>query len=346
MPRNVVVIGASAGGVDALRTVVGMLPADLPATVLVVLHVPPYGVSVLPQILDRSGALPARHAVSGDRLLPGQVLVAPPDHHLVVDGDRVMLSRGPRENGHRPAVDVLFRTAAETAGSAVVAVVLSGALDDGAAGLIAVRRRSGAIVVQDPAEAMYPGMPTSALQHVTVDHVGPVHGLAFVINRLVRAERGPSFPSPAELPGAEPGTPLVGAGVGSAPDPVGTASAYSCPDCGGPLLEVADGGHIRYRCRVGHVWSSDSLIGEQTQQIDAALWVALRALEEKCALARALAARATERQSPLSARRFQEQAERTEESAGLIRALLESRPADRPGVARGPVDRITELAVE
>src|SRR5207244_2427388 len=164
--RDIIVVGASAGGVEALATLVRGLPADLPAAVFVVLHVPPHGTSVLPQILTRAGRLPAKHAVDGEAIQAGRIYVAPPDHHLLVKPGYVRVAHGPRENGHRPAVDALFRTAARTYGHRVAGVVLTGVLDDGTAGLIAVKLRGGAALVQHPDDALYDGMPRSALDNV------------------------------------------------------------------------------------------------------------------------------------------------------------------------------------
>ena len=184
MRRNVIVIGASAGGVEALRAVVATLPRDLPAVVLVVLHIPSDARSVLPAILSRAGPLPACHPESGEQLRRGVIYVAPPDRHLVIDGDRVLLSCEAREHGHRPAIDVLFRSAASSAGPRTVAVVLSGVLDDGTAGLEAVAQAGGATVVQDPADAAYPGMPKSAMDHLHVDHVAAAAQLGELLVRL------------------------------------------------------------------------------------------------------------------------------------------------------------------
>ena len=324
MHRNVIVVGASAGGVEALRTLVGGLPADLPAVVLVVLHVPPYGGSVLPAILDRSGPLPARHPESGQALTPGAVWVAAPDHHLAVRNNRIALTRGPHENGLRPAVDVLFRSAARSLGARVIGVVLSGVLDDGTAGLSAIAARGGVTVVQDPQDALYPGMPTSAIEHVNVDYVVPVGDIADLLVRLCKEQVAQTEPPVSPLMAIEADMALMDDDAMNLSVRPGRPSGFSCPDCSGVLWEIHEGNLIRYRCRVGHAWSAESLLGEQSEQLDSALWMALRGLEEKAALAKTMEQRATERGNPLTAGRYSEQAEAATRAASLIRSMLES----------------------
>jgi two-component system chemotaxis response regulator CheB len=324
MRRNTVVIGASAGGVEALRDLIAGLPADLPASVLVVLHIPSYGGSVLPAILTRAGRLPAHHPVTGEPLKDAEILVAPPDHHLVVRDGIVVLTRGPHENGHRPAVDVLFRSAAREHGARVIGVVLSGVLDDGTAGLAAIARRGGATIVQDPADAMYPAMPLNALTHVRADHVEAADRIGPLIAELVTTEIPDTEEPMPDLLARETDIAMMDGDELDDGGRPGTPSGFSCPDCNGVLWEIRDGELLRYRCRVGHAWSAESLFGEQAEQLDNALWMALRGLEEKAALARTLAERASERGNALSVRRFEEQAAECTRAAALIRTMLES----------------------
>jgi two-component system chemotaxis response regulator CheB len=321
--RNLVVIGASAGGVEALRDLVGKLPRDFSASVIVVLHVPPYGGSVLPAILNRAGELPARHPISGERLPEGSILVAPPDHHVIVDGDRVVLTRGPRENGHRPAVDVLFRSAARSAGPRAIGVVLSGVLDDGTSGLMAIASRGGAAIAQDPGDALYPNMPINAARHVEGTHVLPAAEIAELLVQLTAEDVDDVGPAP-HLMEYETEIAMMDEDAINGSERPGVPSGFSCPDCKGTLWEIQDGNLVRYRCRVGHAWSSESLLGEQSEQLDGALWMALRGLEEKAALARELGDRADERGSALSAERFREQATEASRAARLIRSMLEA----------------------
>lgn len=341
MRRDVIVIGASAGGLEALRTVVRGLPPTLPAALLVVLHTPATSGSVLPQILSRAGVLPARHPVDHEPLRHSSIWVAAPDHHLAVTDDHVTLTRGPRENGVRPAVDVLFRTAARSLGSRVIAVVLSGALDDGTAGLVAVAARGGVCVVQDPRDALYDGMPSSALEHVAVDHVVPAAEIAPLLVRLctedvtaVEAAPSPELDREADV-GLMRDEVLGGPGR---PMP----AAYSCPDCSGVLWEVEGAVPVRYRCRVGHAWSAENLLAQQSEQLDAALSVALRALEEKAALAATLRDRAQERGNAPIATRFAEQSDEAGGAARVIRSLLHTPPgaSERLPTDEAVTDRI------
>lgn len=321
--RDLVVVGASAGGVEALRRLTSRLPADLAASVVVVLHIPAYSRSALAAILERSGPLPVTQAQENDPLRAGRILVAPPDHHILIADDRVTLSRGPRENGHRPSVDVLFRSAARAAGPRVIGVVLSGTLDDGTAGLVAIRERGGTSIVQDPSEAAYAGMPTAALEGDSPDAVLPVDEIAALLGRIVGSEVDQRAGPVTELMDAEVAMAVPQGDALSAADRPGVPSAFACPDCHGVLFEIDEGGIRRFLCRVGHAWSATSLAAQQTAAVEGALWTALRALEEKAALADRLARSATAHGHPMTASSFAEQALEARESALALRDLIE-----------------------
>lgn len=320
--RDIIVIGASAGGVNALCEVIEYLPPDLPAAVFVVLHLAPHGRSALPSILGRSGCLPASHPSPGEPIEPGRVYIAPPDHHLAIDGDRIILSRNASENGHRPAIDVLFRTAARAYGPRVVGVVLTGNLDDGTAGLAAVKRCGGAAVVQDPDEADYPSMPESAIANVDVDHVLPLGDIGPMLDRLAREPRpailvdcGTVEEEPYDMGANDKDT--------GGPGPAGEPSGFTCPDCGGSLYERPGEQPLHFRCRTGHAFSPESLLAKQSDTLDAALWAALRSLEENAAMARRMEKRAREHGNEMSRRRYERRAHDAEGHAKLLRSMLE-----------------------
>ena len=323
-PAPLVVVGASAGGVEALRAFVSVLPPDLEAAVLVVLHVSANAPSALPSILRRAGDLPARQAMDGDVPRAGEILVAPPDRHLVVADGGVTLTRGPKENGHRPAVDVLFRSAARARGPHVLAVVLSGALDDGAAGVTAVSARGGHVAVQDFDEALYASMPRAAAAAVAAADRMPVAELGARVQEWAR-----SLPAPS--PELDPRGTQMDQEVDMAElDPSamhdltrpGEPSGFGCPDCAGALFQIEEGSMVRYRCRVGHAWSSASLLARQSVDLEGALWMALRSLEEKAALTDDLAHRAGGEGHAQTASRFQESARDALHAAELVRKLI------------------------
>jgi two-component system, chemotaxis family, protein-glutamate methylesterase/glutaminase len=322
--HDIVVVGASAGGVEALVELTRSLPDDLPAAVFVVLHVPSTGTSALPDILSRLGKLPATHVKDGEPIETGRIYVAPPGHQVLLRTGHVHLARGPRENGHRPAVDPLFRSAAREYASRVIGVVLSGALDDGTAGLAAIKGRRGLAVVQEPTDALYPGMPGSALANVQVDHVSPAASMGTLLARLTREPAAEmSGPAPADMNvEVEVEGFSLEAVEGEHP---GRPSGFSCPDCNGVLWEIQDGQLERFRCRVGHAWSPESLLTQQSEGLEAALWIALRSLEERAALSRRLAEPARRRGHLITATRFEEQAAEAQQAARLVRNLLVDR---------------------
>ncbi|WP_336027249.1 chemotaxis protein CheB [Geodermatophilus sp. FMUSA9-8] len=322
--RDLVVIGASAGGVEALRELLAGLPADLPAAVLVTLHIPSSGRSALAAVLGRVSALPVRSAEDGMPLTPGTVTVAVPDRHLLVVDGHLSLSRGPRENGHRPAVDVLFRSAARARGPRVVSLVLSGALDDGTAGTIAVRARGGVGLAQDPEEALYASMPLHAAEVGGADHVVPLAGMPALLDRLTReAVDAADVLPPTDLMTTETEMAQLDPGAMDADERPGTPSGFGCPSCHGSLFSITEGGMERYRCRVGHAWSPEALAAEQAQALEGALWMALRGLEERAALSRRMGDRAAANGHRHSATAFRRRHDEALRAAGLLRGMLE-----------------------
>ncbi|QUQ64025.1 chemotaxis protein CheB [Kutzneria sp. CA-103260] len=320
--RDVVVVGASAGGVESLRGLLATLPADLAAAVLVVLHMPSGCTSALPAILNRAGLLPARPASHGAPLRHGHVYTAIPDHHLLVLDDLMGLSRGPAENGHRPAVDALFRSTARAVGPRAIGVVLSGALDDGASGLTSIVARGGAAVVQDPADALCPGMPENALREVPTARVAPVAELAEVLTKLIAepVAAGPANTmSPLDLVEADIAAHGLKEGRPNM-DTMGDPSGFTCPDCDGSLMTVP--GTRRYRCRVGHAWSLEALAERKDGQLERALWTALRTLDEKITLGRRMEQTAVERGNGLVAKRYAASVAEAAQAADVLREFI------------------------
>ncbi|MFI5845214.1 chemotaxis protein CheB [Catenuloplanes sp. NPDC051500] len=314
--RDVVVVGASAGGVEALRALVRGLPADLPAAVLIVLHIPRGTPSALPVILTRAGPLTATAAVDGERILPGHIYVAPTDHHLLLLGDRVRLSHGPAENGHRPAVCPLFRSVARSAGRRAIGVILSGARADGADGAYDLARRGGLVVTQDPADALFPSMPEAVADRLTPDHVVPAAEMGALLAELTTVPL-PEGPDVAVDPRLDDEVAISALSARTTDETAGAVPAgFGCPDCGGSLFQLSDEPIPHYRCRIGHAWSPENLIDEQAVATEGALWTALRALEEKSALSRRMAKR-------LNADNYQRSADDADNAITLIRQLLD-----------------------
>ena len=281
--KDIVVIGASAGGMEALQKLVSRLPAGLPASLFVVWHLSPGVKSILPSILTKAGALPAVHPQDGDRIEPGRIYVAPNDHHMLLENGYIRVARGPKENRFRPAVDPLFRSAAYVYGPRVIGVVLTGALDDGTAGLWTIKLRGGTAVVQEPAEALIRGMPLSALDNVAVDYRLPVAEIGELLPSLVREPAG----EPAALPQAEKEKTMHELRIAKEREALeqdmqrfGELSPFTCPDCRGVLTMLREGRIIRFRCHTGHAFSADTLLESTTESIESRLWDAVRAADE------------------------------------------------------------------
>jgi len=319
-PRGLVVVGASAGGVEALRALVGGLPADIDAAICVVLHVSRGGTSTLADILDRAGPLPAVRAADGAQLERGRIFVAPANFHTLVRDGRLRLSAGPAENGHRPAIDPLFRTAARAWGASVIGVVLSGSRDDGAFGLGTIATHGGMGLVQDPAEALYPSMPRHAMEQMPAARVAPAAKMGAVLAELVERCHGPRAITDDALLEAENAvaelTALTAEDIGAAP------AGYGCPSCHGALFELPSGAAPRFRCRVGHAWTATELLEQQADALEGALWMALRSLEEKAALALRMAESAQLRGSSAIAARYTGASTEAAEASSIIRRLI------------------------
>lgn len=335
--RDVVVVGASAGGVPALQQLVASLPPELPASVLIVLHLSSTGTSVLHQILSRAANLDTTQAVDGERLERGHIYVAPSNHHLLLRGDHAHLSTGPRENGHRPAIDPLFRSAARAFGPRAIGVILTGTLDDGTDGLRLIKERGGATVVQDPEDAAYGEMPANAIEFVGPDRVVPLAEMGDVLAELIDTplppgtDRGVTDPSQQQID-------LVEVEFGLE-EPEGRASLLTCPDCGGVLMEREEGnGVVRFACQVGHAYSPESLVEQQGDALESALWKALRTLEERADLLNRMGKRAERRGMAETGVRMGNRADRITRHATEIRnTILRLRDGEsQEGTPLGP----------
>jgi two-component system chemotaxis response regulator CheB len=328
---RVVVAGASAGGVEALVQFVGSLSLGIPYAVLVVLHVASTGTSVLPSILARACRLPVASPGDGDVLRQGHVYVAPPDRHLLVEDGVLRLSQAPRENGHRPAIDPTMRCAAREYGPGAIGIVLSGSRDDGTAGLLAIKERGGMALAQDPGEALYDGMPRSAMHHVALDAVLPVDRMAdWILDQMGDEHR---IPNSARTPG-NPGEPQPDVtSLPSAAEAKGNGTRFTCPDCGGVLFGRREGDLERFECSVGHVYSIDSLAAAQAEGLENALWAAVRTLEDRVALLGRMAARAGRSEHHHSAHAFEGQAHELAERARILRVAIERVSAERAEAA-------------
>lgn len=306
--RDIVTIGASAGGIEALQTVLGALEWDFPAALFVVLHTSEDSPGLLPEILNRRSKLPVMYAVHNAPILPARVYVAPSgQQHMLIDRGNVRLQAGPRENRSRPSIDALFRSASVAYGSQVVGVVLTGNLDDGSAGLADIKTRGGLAIAQDPDDALAPSMPLNAMESTDVDFVLPA------------SQIGPKLVEIANSEVTHEVLPISSGGGNMA----GNGSTYSCPECGGVLEEMEEGKMLRYRCRVGHLYSPDSLMADQTVALERALWAAIRSMEEQAEFSDRLAVNSRQKKRARLARRFAEKAQANRDNATVLRDLLQ-----------------------
>ncbi|MDB4996803.1 MAG: CheB methylesterase [Myxococcaceae bacterium] len=307
-------IGTSAGGMFALQQLFAQLPKEFPAPVMVVQHMRPDNDGrVLVEAINDSGALRCKLARNGERFKAGHIYVAPPDNHLLVKATTLLVTKGARENRYRPAIDPMFRSAAVTHGPRVISVVLTGLLDDGTEGTVAVRRCGGTTVVQEPREAAYAEMPQSAL-NTKVDHCVPVRQMGALLDELARKRAGKRKPVPEDI--------LIEATIAErvlsdvqGVNQLGKQVPYNCPGCGGVLWEVTGAKTLRYRCHTGHSYSAATLLSEQSGKIEETLWITLRMLEERRNLLRAMRARG--KSSP-----SREREQDTEVHIARIRSML------------------------
>lgn len=333
--RNIIVVGASAGGVEALQKLAGGLPTGLQAAVFVVLHQLPTGKGLLPQLLNRAGPLPARDASDGELIENGRIYTAPPDRHLLLENNRCRVVRGPRENFSRPAVDPLFRSAAQEFGRRVVGVILSGTLNDGTGGLWAIKQRGGVAVVQIPGEAAYAGMPQSAVDNVEVDYVLPLTEIAPQLLRLIHE------PATYNAPRREDRNTMSDAPASEfevLPEIVtrnqteqrnglrhGQTSLFSCPECGGVLWQADADGLTQFRCHVGHAYTGQALADGQSENVERSLWYAVRTLADRGLLLRQLAHIARERGDTESAVGFDRDSATADAHKAVLQQIVEGR---------------------
>ena len=315
--HDIIVVGASAGGIEALSQLVANLPSELPAALFVVVHLSAHRKSLLPNILSRKGKLRATHAIDGEAIANGHIYVAPPDCHLLVKPGYIRLVRGPKENNCRPAVDPLFRTAARAYGNRAVGVILSGMLDDGTAGLMDVKHNGGVAIVQDPQEASFSGMPRSAIENVEVDYILPISSIASVLVQLADepVKRATAMPHESEI---EPDIVELSGGALRERGKPWSPSNFTCPECGGTLFQLQERDLLQYRCRVGHAFSSGTLMAHQSVVLEEALWAAIRSLEERGDLMHQMATKAREGNRLISAKRYEEMSLEALQRADLI----------------------------
>lgn len=336
MQKDIVVIGTSAGGIEALRALAGALPANFPAAIFVVLHTSPNSPGLLASILSRAGALPAVTVNGMVAIRPACIYVPAPDHHLIVEPGFARGTRGPKENRFRPAVDPLFRSAAQSYKSRVIGVVLTGGLDDGTAGLAAVKKLGGTAIVQDPADALFPSMPLNALQHTRPDHCVALQEIAPLLVQLTRQQFDTQgeFDVPEdiriEVDIAKEGNALE-AGVMKLGDP----SIYACPECHGVLLQMkpeGGGARVRFRCHTGHAYSMDTLLAEMKERTEESLESAVRAIEEHVLLLRHMAKQSGD--GSAAAEEFLTRAQKAEQQRDLVRrAVLDYPEAPEPAAS-------------
>ena len=323
--RNIIVVGASSGGFPAIQELIRSLPGNLEAAIFVVWHMSPDVQGVLPQALNKVTTLHAAHAIDHEPIVNGRIYVAPPDHHLLLEKNEVRVSRGPKENRFRPAVDPLFRSAAYVFGPRVIGIVLSGALDDGTSGLWFIKHRGGIAIVQHPSEAEVPSMPENALKAVDVDYTLRLSEMGTRLSTLVQLEAdqetGPQY-------GLKERTQMeIDIAMGKKPDyndiaQFGEWSPYTCPECHGVLSVFKDDNRSRYRCHTGHAFSVESLLAAFTEMVEVNLWNAIRNMQESIILLNHLGDHYAERNRPKEAAIYFKKAKEADSRMQMVRLAV------------------------
>ncbi len=285
--KDIIVIGASAGGLNAMMELVRQLPADFPASVFIVQHISPSSPSYLPQILNRDSPVECLHPKDGQRIEKGKIYIAAPDHHLLIEKNSILVKKGPKENRFRPSVDALFRSAAYNYGTRTIGIILSGLLDDGTSGLWSIKRLGGTTIVQSPDDALYPDMPVNALEYVEADHILPVSKIGSVLVTLI-AEPAPQQPDVPHEDIERLATELQIASQTTDTDmpslKLGIPLSLTCPECNGALSRIEENEIVRYRCHTGHAFTESALLADITKCIEEDLWKAIRGLDESILL--------------------------------------------------------------
>jgi two-component system chemotaxis response regulator CheB len=318
--RNIVVIGTSAGGLEAIERLVRQLPKDLPATIFVVQHMGPEGTgAALHDHIAAAAAMPCALAKGGETFRVGRIYIAPPDCHLLVKNKQLLVTKGARENRSRPGIDPLFRSAAVSHGARVIGVLLTGLLDDGTAGLTAIQRCGGVTIVQQPSDAKYPDMPQNALDALDVDHCVPIAEMGVLLDRLVRQRPGRRRAIPDDVRIEAEIAERVVSDVAQV-NGLGELVPYNCPNCGGVLWKMDASDDTRYRCHTGHSFTEKSLLTSQTEKIEETMWICLRMLEERKNLLTGMAQKENRAHHRVSSVR--ERAAQTQIHIDRIRAIL------------------------
>jgi len=328
-PKNIIVVGASAGGFEALKTLVKALPSELPASIFIVWHMSPDVRGIMPQVLNRLNTLPASQAFDGEVIEEGRIYVAPPDRHLILEDGLVRVTRGPKENRFRPAIDPLFRSAAYHYGADAIGIILSGALDDGTSGLWTIKQRGGIAIVQDPRDAEVPSMPQNAIREVEVDHVVPLEAMGELLVGILDEKK--NRPRVAVADDSNSRRLEMEIGIAAENNALelgvmdfGELTPYTCPECHGVLSALREGDMTRFRCHTGHAFTSDSLLASVTENIEDSLWSAIRGVDESIILLNHMGDHFAEANQPKLAAVFFRKAKEAQTRNELIRTVVMS----------------------